>query len=330
MDEWIFHHVRRWSVLPQQIGSVLAAVGPVDSAELSDNVRKQDVIKADTSSRAIEYWLIGLVTSCVCVQLLQADVQLTLRLRRFRRFRCFRRWWSVGRDGWRHSWHYYSSCLIWRINWLLTQKQLVSSNSLIMLMCCWLLVINRGWINQRTDLRSASSAPPSDSQCYTVWPPALIHNNNTTTQQQHNTQIKHIILIKIPEICPLNKEQNGQTFVDWMLTSDSRVVLALALACDYHYRPQGALFCLYCQNMFNVMMMMMMTCALPPQLLHRGLARPQSRLQERQLGRQRCGDMASRGYHGNQRLNICSLWWPHALYRHSTDFETRAPNVLTC
>lgn len=36
-------------------------------------------------------------------------------------------------------------------------------------------------------------------------------------------------------------------------------------------------------------MMMMMTCVLPPQLLHAALAGPQSGLQERQLSRNSCG-----------------------------------------
>ena len=53
-----------------------------------------------------------------------------------------------------------------------------------------------------------------------------------------------------------------------------------------------------------MMMMMMMTYALPPQLLHRALARPQSDLQERQLRRQSCGPTP--GYHDNQRQSkVC-------------------------
>lgn len=49
-----------------------------------------------------------------------------------------------------------------------------------------------------------------------------------------------------------------------------------------------------------------MTCALPPQLLYCALTRPQSRLQEWQLCRQRCGDTAQ-GYHGNQRHTTLTI-----------------------
>lgn len=109
----------------------------------------------------------------------------------------------------------------------------------------WWIKLSRSRKESESDLRSASWAPPSHSQCYTVWLPGLKTSteNTFTTLNWSGAQIRNSAGIRVQ-------------FLDvWE----------------------------------QIWCVMKMTCVLPPQLLHCALTRPQSCLQERQLGRQSCG-----------------------------------------
>ncbi len=110
MNEWVSVYLAHGAAaLSQQTRSVLPAVNSVDSAELkqwkcgNSSARSQSFSQPLTGTdidditarqwphtdikqtlKMIDYRSTGSVTSCVCVQLLQTDVQSTCQLRTFR------------------------------------------------------------------------------------------------------------------------------------------------------------------------------------------------------------------------------------------------------
>ncbi len=127
----------------------------------------------------------------------------------------------------------------------------------------WLYMINRG-INyskvlpqqerkQRyeSDLRSASSAPPSDSQCCTVWLPGL-RTPETQNKTLHTFDLLTVFtqilqqLNRVVQICHFvscSSLNRSSFFVLKCKCLDFNccVIQCCTTFCNQHYRPQGAL-----------------------------------------------------------------------------------------